>query len=136
MQAAAAQSVSGSLSGTVVDLSYVGAKGRRLLQLRELNTVPYGARFRPEHADPTRPGFPRRPEGSPVTTLALRLVSLGLQLPGGPFLFSQRVRWKGTLVTMVCGLNSSAPLMRSARWLWNRWCHQRAGTNSGSTTVT
>ena len=23
--------------------------------------------------------------------------------------------------------------MSSARWLWNTWCHQRAGTNSGST---
>src|SRR5262249_23691248 len=45
-------------------------------------------------------------------------------------------KWNGTLVTITFGLNRSAPLMRSARWLWSRWCHQRAGTNSGRTTVT
>ena len=45
-------------------------------------------------------------------------------------------RWKGTLVTIVFGLNSSAPLMSRARWLWRRRCHHCAGTNSGRTTVT
>ena len=29
-------------------------------------------------------------------------------------------RWKGTLVTTVFGLKRRAPLMSSARWLWNR----------------
>ena len=44
--------------GTVVDLTYVGSKGRHLLQARNLNIVPYGARFLPQNQDPTRPGNP------------------------------------------------------------------------------
>ena len=45
-------------------------------------------------------------------------------------------RWNGTLTTTVFGRKSSAPLISSARWLWSRCCHQRAGTNSGRMTVT
>lgn len=40
--------------GTVVDLGYVGAVGRHLQQNRNLNTLPYGARFLPQNADPSR----------------------------------------------------------------------------------
>jgi hypothetical protein len=43
---------------TVVDIAYVGAKVRDLLQARNLNTVPYGARFDAANQDPTRPGNP------------------------------------------------------------------------------
>ena len=44
--------------GTVVDVTYVGSKGRHLLQAKNLNLVPYGARFLPQNQDPTRPGNP------------------------------------------------------------------------------
>ncbi len=37
----------------VGDLSYVGSKGRRLLQTRNINAVPYGANFLPENRDPS-----------------------------------------------------------------------------------
>jgi hypothetical protein len=39
---------------TVVDVAYVGTKGRHLLNVQNINTVPYGARFLPENQDPTR----------------------------------------------------------------------------------
>jgi hypothetical protein len=39
--------------GTVVDAAYVGSQGRRLLQLTNINTIPYGARFLPQNQDPT-----------------------------------------------------------------------------------
>jgi Carboxypeptidase regulatory-like domain/TonB-dependent Receptor Plug Domain len=38
---------------TVLDVSYVGALGRHLLQERNLNTLPYGARFVPSAQDST-----------------------------------------------------------------------------------
>jgi hypothetical protein len=40
---------------SVLDVSYVGNVGRHLIQRRNLNTVPYGARFDPANADPTNP---------------------------------------------------------------------------------
>jgi hypothetical protein len=40
---------------TVLDVSYVGNVGRHLMQRVNLNTLPYGARFQPENADPTNP---------------------------------------------------------------------------------
>jgi len=40
--------------GTVVDAAYVGSRSHDLLQTRNLNIVPYGARFLPENQDPTR----------------------------------------------------------------------------------
>lgn len=40
---------------TVLDVSYVGNVGRHLMQSVNLNTLPYGERFRPENADPTNP---------------------------------------------------------------------------------
>ncbi len=43
---------------TVLDLSYVGNVARHLLQRRNLNVVPYGARFQAGNADPTNPGIP------------------------------------------------------------------------------
>ena len=43
---------------TLIDVSYVGTLGRRLAQTRNLNTLPYGARFLPQNADPTSPGKP------------------------------------------------------------------------------
>ncbi|MCZ2146886.1 MAG: carboxypeptidase-like regulatory domain-containing protein [Bryobacterales bacterium] len=43
---------------TVVDVSYVGNVGRHLMQNRDLNTLPYGARFQPANADPTNPQKP------------------------------------------------------------------------------
>lgn len=46
-------------SKTVVEVSYVGNVARHLIQSRNLNTVPYGARFRPENIDPTDPGRTR-----------------------------------------------------------------------------
>jgi hypothetical protein len=39
--------------GTVVDVAYVGSLGRNLLDLRNLNTLPYGYRFLPQNIDPT-----------------------------------------------------------------------------------
>ena len=39
--------------GTVLDVAYAGTMGRNLLQLRNINTLPYGARFLPENRDPT-----------------------------------------------------------------------------------
>ena len=43
---------------TVVDAAYVGSRVRNLLQTRNINLVPYGARFDPANQDPTRPGNP------------------------------------------------------------------------------
>ncbi len=45
-------------------------------------------------------------------------------------------RWNGTSTTTTRLRKSSAPLMRSAVWLWRRCCHQRRGMNSGMTMVT
>ncbi|HET8546639.1 MAG TPA: hypothetical protein VFL57_01470, partial [Bryobacteraceae bacterium] len=39
-------------------IAYAGNLGRHLGQTRQINTVPYGAQFRPENADPTNPGTP------------------------------------------------------------------------------
>jgi hypothetical protein len=39
--------------GTVLDVAYVGNVGRRLLQRRSLNALPYGTRFLPASIDPT-----------------------------------------------------------------------------------
>jgi hypothetical protein len=41
---------------TLLDVSYVGNLGRHLLQTRDYDTLPYGARFQPQNADPTNPG--------------------------------------------------------------------------------
>jgi Carboxypeptidase regulatory-like domain/TonB-dependent Receptor Plug Domain len=38
------------------DVAYVGSKGRRLLQTRNLNAVPYGTNFLPSSVDPTTGG--------------------------------------------------------------------------------
>ena len=38
---------------TVVDVAYVGSLGRHLFQRRDLNAIPYGARFLPQNQDPT-----------------------------------------------------------------------------------
>ena len=38
------------------DVAYVGSKGRRLLQTRNINAVPYGANFLPSNIDPTTGG--------------------------------------------------------------------------------
>ena len=40
----------------VGDFSYVGSKGRQLLQTRNLNAVPYGTNFLPSSIDPTTGG--------------------------------------------------------------------------------
>jgi Carboxypeptidase regulatory-like domain/TonB-dependent Receptor Plug Domain len=40
---------------TVVEVSYVGNVGRHLIMQRNLNAVPYSARFLPQNADPTAP---------------------------------------------------------------------------------
>ena len=45
-------------SSTLVDLSYVGNSARHLSQQRDINTVPYGARFLPQNADPANPSTP------------------------------------------------------------------------------
>jgi hypothetical protein len=37
----------------VADVSYVGSVGRRMLQTRNINAVPYGANFLPQNIDPT-----------------------------------------------------------------------------------
>ncbi|HYM08622.1 MAG TPA: TonB-dependent receptor [Terriglobales bacterium] len=42
-------------SQMVLDVSYVGYQARHLLASRNLNTLPYGARFLPQNADPTAP---------------------------------------------------------------------------------
>jgi len=38
---------------TVVDVAYVGSLGRHLLHRRDINGIPYGARFLPQNQDPT-----------------------------------------------------------------------------------
>ena len=43
---------------TVIDVAYVGSVSRHLQQSRNLNTVPYGARFLPQNADPANPSGP------------------------------------------------------------------------------
>jgi Carboxypeptidase regulatory-like domain len=43
---------------TILDVAYVGSRTTHLLQTRNLNVVPYGARFDPANQDPTRPGNP------------------------------------------------------------------------------
>ena len=44
--------------GTVVDVSYVGNVGRHLQVSKNLNAVPYGARYLPQNADPSNPATP------------------------------------------------------------------------------
>lgn len=44
--------------GTVLDVSYVGNVGRHLQQSHNLNTVPKGARYLPQNADPQNPSTP------------------------------------------------------------------------------
>lgn len=44
--------------GTVVEVTYVGNVGRHLQVSRNINTVPYGARFLRENADPSNPATP------------------------------------------------------------------------------
>ncbi|MCS7023601.1 MAG: TonB-dependent receptor [Bryobacteraceae bacterium] len=44
--------------GTVVNIAYVGNVGRHLQQSRNINLVPYGARFLPQNADPSNPSTP------------------------------------------------------------------------------
>lgn len=44
--------------GVLLDVAYVGNVGRHLSQQRDLNTLPYGTRFRPENADPSNPVSP------------------------------------------------------------------------------
>ncbi|MBC8164326.1 MAG: TonB-dependent receptor [Bryobacteraceae bacterium] len=43
---------------TVLDVSYVGNRSQHLQQTRDLNTVPYGARFASGNSDPSAPGRP------------------------------------------------------------------------------
>ncbi len=43
---------------TVVDVAYVGSLGRHLQHSSNINTVPYGARFLPQNADPANPATP------------------------------------------------------------------------------
>ena len=40
--------------GTVVDVSYVGALGRHLIQARNLNSIPFGTDFQAQNLDPTQ----------------------------------------------------------------------------------
>lgn len=42
----------------VLDLTYVGKLSRHLIQQQDLNTLPYGARFLPQNADPSAPSRP------------------------------------------------------------------------------
>lgn len=44
--------------GTVVEVSYVGNVGRHLQVSRNINTVPYGARYLASNADPSNPSTP------------------------------------------------------------------------------
>ena len=41
----------------VADVSYVGSVGRRMLQTRNINAVPYGANSLPSSIDPTTGGL-------------------------------------------------------------------------------
>jgi hypothetical protein len=45
-------------AGAVLDVAYVGNLTRHVLQIRNLNLVPYGARFLPQNADPSNPSTP------------------------------------------------------------------------------
>jgi hypothetical protein len=40
---------------TVFDAAYVGSLGRHLMWQKDLNSIPFGATFKPENADPTNP---------------------------------------------------------------------------------
>jgi len=44
--------------GTVVDVAYVGSVSRHLQQFRNINQIPYGARFLPENQNPVVAGTP------------------------------------------------------------------------------
>jgi hypothetical protein len=44
--------------GTVLEVTYVGNVGRHLQVSRNINTVPYGARYLPQNADPSNPSTP------------------------------------------------------------------------------
>jgi hypothetical protein len=44
--------------GTVVDVAYVGSVSRHLQQFRNINQIPYGARFLPQNANPVVSGSP------------------------------------------------------------------------------
>lgn len=44
--------------GTVLDVSYVGNTGRHLQVSRNINAVPYGARYLAQNADPSNPATP------------------------------------------------------------------------------
>jgi len=44
--------------GLIGSATYVGNVGRHLVQSRDPNTLPYGARFLPANQDPTRSGYP------------------------------------------------------------------------------
>ena len=43
---------------TILDVSYVGNRSQHLQQSRDLNTIPYGARFAAGNQDPSAPGRP------------------------------------------------------------------------------
>jgi len=43
---------------TVLDVKYVSSLGRNLATTRDINRIPFGARFLPQNQDPTRPGNP------------------------------------------------------------------------------
>jgi hypothetical protein len=44
--------------GMSAEVTYVGNRGRDLVQSRNINTLPYGARFLPSSQDPSSPGVP------------------------------------------------------------------------------
>jgi outer membrane receptor protein involved in Fe transport len=46
---------------TVIDVAYVGSLGRNLEWTRNLNSIPFGANFLPQNADPTNPRVPLPP---------------------------------------------------------------------------
>ena len=49
---------------TVLDVKYVSALGRNLATSRDINRVPYGARFLPQNQDPTKTFNPANPAAS------------------------------------------------------------------------
>ena len=73
----------------LADVAYVGSKGRRLLQTRNINAVPYGANFLPSNIDPTTGGALPASFPAPVSRLRrhpgqrVRRV-LGLRRAAGP----------------------------------------------------
>lgn len=76
--------------GTVIDIAYVGTQSRHLMQIRNLNAIPFGYLFTREAQDPTQ--FPGGvvPDADPTIAQAYR--NAGLRFDGSKALPANLVR--------------------------------------------